>query len=69
MEDVEDEIYNQEAQYIDIVQSMYRPLEVLEDRYDMNATRAIISMVRDLLMSQGMTRDEAHAFVNDEWYA
>ena len=64
-----DTVEEQEAKYIDITNGMLRLLDVLRNEYDMNATRALISSTCELLMSQGMTRDEAWRFVNEEWFA
>lgn len=66
---MDEDIENKEAQFIDITNQMTFDLELLQDRYDLNAVRSIISNCCELLMSQGMTRDEAWSFVNNEWFA
>lgn len=66
---MDEDIENKEAQFIDITNQMMFDLELLQDRYDLNAVRSIINNSCELLMSQGMTRDEAWDFVNNEWFA
>lgn len=66
---MEEDIYNQEAAFIDVTNAMFRTLEILQDSRDMNATRTLISQIQTLLESQGLDRESAWRFVSEEWFA
>lgn len=66
---MDEEIENKETRFIDITRQMMFGVELVQDTYDLNALRPIINNIRDLLMSQGMTREEAQLFIDNEWYA